>query len=126
MDNKLVQFAHQQYINVETFRKNGQGVQTPVWFVEDNGTLYVRTVDNSFKVRRIRNNPRVRVMPCDVRGGPKGEWVEGQARFATTGEDKRVGQLLTSKYGLQKMIFETVSKLQGRKYTVIAVSLKDL
>ena len=123
MDNKLVQFAHQQYINVETFRKNGQGVQTPVWFVEDNDTLYVRTVDNSFKVRRVRNNPRVRVMPCDVRGGPKGEWVEGQARFASAVEDKRVGQLLTSKYGLQKMIFETVSKLQGRKYTVIAISL---
>ena len=123
MENKRVQFANQQFINVETFRKNGQGVQTPVWFVEDNGTLYVRTGDNSFKVRRIRNNPRVRVMPCDVRGGPKGEWVEGQARFATAGEDKRVGQLLTKKYGLQKMIFETMSKLQGRKYTVIAISL---
>ena len=123
MDNKLAQFAHQQYINVETFRKNGQGVQTPVWFVEDNGALYVRTVDNSLKVKRIRNNPRVRVLPCDVRGRPKGGWVEGQARFATAGQDKRVGQLLTSKYGLQKMIFETMSKLQGRKYTVIAIGI---
>ena len=121
MDNKLVQFAHQQYINVETFRKNGQGVQTPVWFVEDNDTLYVRTVDNSFKVRRIRNNPRVRVMPCDVRGGPKGEWVEGQARFATPAEDTRVDGLLTKKYGVQKMMFEVMSKLQGRQYTVFAI-----
>ena len=69
------------------------------------------------------NNPRVRVVPCDVRGRPKGEWIEGQARFATTGEDKRVGLLLTNKYGLQKMIFEVIGKLQGRKYTVIAISL---
>ena len=121
MDDKLGQFAHQQYINVETFRKNGQGVQTPVWFVEDNGTLYVRTAENSFKVKRIRNNPRVRVMPCDMRGGPKGEWVDGTARFAAADEDKRVGQLLTKKYGFQKTLFEVMSKLQGRKYTVIAI-----
>ena len=99
MDNKLVQFQNQQYINVETFRKNGHGVQTPVWFVEDGGTLYVRTGDVSAKVKRIRNNPRVRVMPCDVRGGPQGESVEGQARFATPAEDKRVGRPLTKKYG---------------------------
>jgi hypothetical protein len=121
--DRLAQFASQQFINVETFRKNGQGVQTPVWFVEDKGTLYVRTVENSFKVKRIRNTPRVRVMPCDVRGGPKGEWVEGQAHFATAAEDKRVGQLLTKKYGFQKTMFEVMSKLQGRKYTVIAINV---
>ena len=123
MENKRVQFANQQFINVETFRKNGQGVQTPVWFVEDKGTLYVRTVDVSAKVKRIRNNPGVRVMPCDVRGGPKGEWVDGTARFATSDEDKRVGQLLAKKYGLQKVMFEVMSKLQGRRYTVIAIKV---
>ena len=121
--DELAQFANQQFINVETFRKNGQGVQTPVWFVEDGGTLYVRTVDNSFKVKRIRNTPRVRVMPCDVHGRPKGEWVDGTARFATADEDKRVGRLFTQKYGLQKIMFEVMSKLQGRKYTAIAISL---
>jgi len=123
VENKRVQFANQQFINVETFRKNGQGVQTPVWFVEDKGTLYVRTVDVSAKVKRIRNNPGVRVMPCDVRGGPKGEWVDGTARFATSDEDKRVGQLLAKKYGLQKVMFEVMSKLQGRRYTVIAIKV---
>ena len=123
MESQLVQFANQQFINVETFRKNGQSVQTPVWFVEDGGMLYVRTGDNSWKVKCIRNNPRVRVMPCDMRGGPKGEWVEGQARFATADEDKRVGQLLTKKYGLQKTLFEVMSKLQGRRYTVLAINV---
>ncbi len=32
-------FDHQQYLNLETFRKNGAGVKTPVWFVEDGGTI---------------------------------------------------------------------------------------
>ena len=103
--------------------RTGRAVPTPVWFVEDSGTLYVRTGDNSGKVKRIRNNPRVRVMPCDMRGGPMGEWVEGQARFADADETKRVGQLLTRKYGLQKVMFEIMGKLQGRKYTVIAINV---
>jgi len=123
MDNKLAQFAKQQFISVETYRRNGQAVPTPVWFVEDMGTLYVRTGDNSGKVKRIRNNPRVRVTPCDMSGRPLGEWVEGQAQFANAAETKRVGQLLTRKYGFQKAMFEIMGKLQGRKDTVIAINV---
>ena len=122
MDDRLAQFRKQQYLNVETFRKNGQGVPTPVWFVQDGDTLYVRTVDGSGKVKRIRNNPRVRVTPCDVGGKPKGEWVEGQARFASADESKKVNGLLTRKYGLMKVMFELMGKFQGRKYTVIAIN----
>ena len=120
--DKLAQFANQQFINVETFRKNGQGVPTPVWFVQDGDTLYVRTVDGSGKVKHIRHNPRVRVMPCGVRGEPRGEWVEGQARFASADESKKVNGLLTRKYGLMKVMFELMGKFQGRKYTVIAIN----
>ncbi len=48
-------FDHQSYLNLETFRKNGSGVKTPVWFVEDCGVLYLRTDAASGKVKRIRN-----------------------------------------------------------------------
>jgi PPOX class probable F420-dependent enzyme len=123
MDSKLAQFQKQQYLDVETFRKNGQGVPTPVWFVQDGDTLYVRTVAGSGKVKRIRNNPRVRVMPCGVRGKPMGEWVEGQARFASTDESKKVNGLLTRKYGLMKVMLELMGKFQGRKYAVIAINV---
>jgi len=122
MGDRLAQFRKQQYLNVETFRKNGQGVPTPVWFVQDGDTLYVRTVDGSGKVKRIRNNPRVRVTPCDVGGKPKGEWVEGQARFASADESKKVNGLLSRKYGLMKVMFELMGTFQGRKYTVIAIN----
>ena len=122
MDDRLAQFRKQQYLNVETFRKNGQGVPTPVWFVQDSDTLYVRTVDGSGKVKRIHHNPRVRVMPCSVRGEPRGEWVEGKARFAGADESKRVNGPLTRKYSLVKVMFELMGKFQGRKYTVIAIN----
>ncbi len=68
--------AGEKYINLETYRKNGQGVRTPVWFVEeDNGdggnVLYVRTSDDTGKYKRVRNNPSVQIAPCDMRGSVK-------------------------------------------------------
>ena len=65
---RLGQFVRQEYLNLETFRKNGEGVKTPVWFVEDNGKLYVRTVADSAKVKRLRRNAQVRVTPCQADG----------------------------------------------------------
>ena len=70
MDKTLLeQFNGQQYINVETFRKSGAGVKTPVWFVQDGDVFYVRTVKNSGKMKRLKNFERVNVAPCDSRGG---------------------------------------------------------
>ena len=67
-DPKLAQFVDQKYISLETFKKNGQGVKTPVWFVLHNDAFYVYTEADSWKVKRIHNNPRVRVAVCNIRG----------------------------------------------------------
>ena len=67
------------YIALETFRKSGDGVVTPVWVVAEGGKLYVWTVGDSGKVKRIRNNGRVRIAVSDSRGTPKSDWVEAEA-----------------------------------------------
>ena len=59
----LDQFQKQKYLNLETFRKSGESMRTPVWFVQDGESLYVHTVANSGKVKRIRNNGRVNIAP---------------------------------------------------------------
>ena len=79
-DARFASLQGQKYINLETFRKNGQGVRTPVWFAgePEQGVpekLYVYSTADSGKAKRIRNNPRVRVAPCDVRGKLFGEWI---------------------------------------------------
>src|SRR2546425_10680254 len=87
-------FAGQKYLNLETFKKNGTGVRTPVWFAADrsinldsnDAKLYVYTIGVSGKVKRIRNNPRVRIAPCDMRGGLKGQWVVARAEIVTGAE----------------------------------------
>jgi PPOX class probable F420-dependent enzyme len=88
----------QNYINLETYEKNGQPIRTPVAFVQDNGVIYVRTDKNSGKVKRLRNNPHVRIVPCDIRARPKGEWVV-TIQIASEHESERAKKLLNEKYG---------------------------
>ena len=93
--------SDQQYINLETFRKNGQAVATPVWFTIDRDKIFVVTRSNTGKVKRLRNTKNVRVMPCGMRGEPKGEWAEAEARFATPEEFERALQQRSKKYGFK-------------------------
>lgn len=121
--DKLERFSRQRYVNLESFRKNGQGIRTPLWFVEAQGVLYMRTPAQSAKVKRIRNNPRVRIVPSDMRGNPKGVWIDGEATLIEAAEAEWVNQLVKRKYGLLKRLIDIRSWLKGTKYIVIAVHL---
>ena len=119
-------FARQQYLNLETFRKSGLGVRTPVWFVQDNETIFVRTMANSGKVKRIRNNGSVNIAPCKMDGVPIGEWFPAQARELTDLEtDRKVDRLLDKKYGLMKKLFGLSSAFQGRKDTILEIKARE-
>lgn len=112
------------YISLETVRKNGTVVPTPVWFVEDGGRLFVWTGRDSGKIKRIRNNPTVRVAPCDQRGGLKGEWVGGTARLIEDAAGvERVAALLRKRFGLMMRLFEGMGKLRGAQRAAIEISL---
>jgi uncharacterized protein len=123
-DTKLLLFERQNYLNLKTFRKTGAGVDTPVWFAQAGEVLYVRTIDGSGKVKRIRNNGRVQVAPCDARGGLLGEWQEAQARLVTDRETiAEVDRLLDKKYGLQRKMFNLLGRMQSRKGATIAIEV---
>ena len=113
MSENPQQFQNQAFLNLETFRKNGSGVKTPVWFVEDQERFYVRTVADSWKVKRMRKNPQVRVVPCKVQGEPLGEWVPARARLIDDkDQEKEINRLFNRKYGLQKRMFDLLGKLR--------------
>ena len=120
---RLSQFADEKYLNLESYRKTGQTVATPVWFAEDGALLYIYSLADAGKVKRIRNNPRVRVTPCDMRGKLKGEWVEARARIVQGAEAAKGHRLLDQKYGLLKKIGNLFSKLMKRERVVIAIEL---
>lgn len=120
----LKQFERQQFINLETFKRSGQGVKTPVWFVENEGRLYVRTMASSWKVKRIRNHAGVRVVPCMAQGEPLGEWLPARARIiAEPALESQVNQWLDQKYGLQKKMFDAMGKLRKTRYAAIEIEI---
>jgi uncharacterized protein len=123
---QLEAFAHHQYLNLETFRRSGVGVKTPVWFTQDGDTLFVRTVENSGKVKRVRQNGAVNIAPCKVDGALLGAWTRATAREVTDPAiDRKVDRLLSQKYGLMKALFGIASSLQGRKYTVLELEVSE-
>ena len=124
-DTRLSQFQNQSYLNLETFRKNGVGVMTPVWCVEDGGVLYVRTIANSGKVKRIRNNSQVRVVPSGGRGEPRGEWVDACAALADETRSEQVNRLMKHKYGMQKSMFDLLGRFNKSDYATLAIQLLD-
>ncbi len=120
-NNRLAQFKNEQYLNLETYRKTGAPVQTPVWFAETDGAIYIYSLANAGKVKRLRNNPRARIAPCDFRGKLKGEWVDARTVIQDEEGAARGHRLLNKKYGLMKRLGDFFSKLRKRERAVIAI-----
>lgn len=119
-DPKLAAFDGRKYISLETFKKNGQGVRTPVWFVLYNDAFYAYTEADSWKVKRIRNNPRVRVAACNIRGTVEGPWLDGTASLVEGEERLAADRLLDRKYFL-KVIFNVLTRLNRHERAMIKI-----
>ncbi len=114
-DASLAALDHELYISLETFRRNRTGVKTPVWFAARNGKLYVFTEASSWKVKRLRNDPRIRVASCSVRGRVRGEWIDGAGkRVDDPGLIEGAYEALLDKYGWQMRLTNRLSRLTGR------------
>jgi uncharacterized protein len=98
------QFDISKYINLETYKKNGKVVSTPVWFVIEDKKVFVITRSGTGKVKRLRNNPNVRISPCNFRGKLKGKWVNGTASLQDSLEYERIMDIRNKKYGFQSKL----------------------
>ncbi|HWY56308.1 MAG TPA: PPOX class F420-dependent oxidoreductase [Terriglobales bacterium] len=94
-----------KYVSLTTFRKNGAAVRTPVWFGEDDETLYVKTPGDSGKCKRIRNNPHVLVAPCTVTGKITGLEFAARARILRPEDWPRPRRAVEKKYWLTRISF---------------------
>jgi PPOX class probable F420-dependent enzyme len=93
----------QRYVSLTTFRKSGAGVPTPVWFGEDNGKIYVMTRSDMGKTKRVRNNPRVSVAPCSIRGKVKGPKFPATARMLPPEDHAHARQTINRKYFMARI-----------------------
>lgn len=122
-------FAGHRYLNLETFKKNGTGVKTPVWFAAEpaatldsnDAKLYVYTIGATGKMKRIRNNPRVNIAPCDMRGRVKAEWIPARVEILSGAQAQHGMSLLNKKYAPWKQLLDFFAKFRKRERTVFAV-----
>ncbi|HEV7529838.1 MAG TPA: PPOX class F420-dependent oxidoreductase [Solirubrobacteraceae bacterium] len=94
-----------------TYRRDGTAVPTPVWAASDGGRLYVRSERSSGKVKRLRNDARLLVAPCTVRGQPLGAPLEARARVLPRAQEPLAERALALRYGFGRELFERAMDL---------------
>jgi PPOX class probable F420-dependent enzyme len=117
MPNSAAELRDAKYISLRSFKKDGQPVDTPVWFAEvAPDRLVVFTDGTSYKVKRIRRNPKVEIARCDMRGKLLGSWLPATCRPV---EQEPVAiasayDALNAKYGLLMRLGTVFATLAGR------------
>jgi PPOX class probable F420-dependent enzyme len=106
------ELAGEKYISLTTFKQDGTPVATPVWVVSDDGRrLLVWTGPQTWKVKRLRRDPRVVVSASDFRGRTRGESYEGVGRLLDIPQGSLVEPLLNRKYGLARRLLGVFNRL---------------
>lgn len=122
----LTQLKDSKYISIKTIRKNGNGVATPVWFVEENDKFFICTGGATFKVKRIRNNPKVQIAECDPSGNLKGKYFEGKAQILANDKVNHIYRLFRKKYSMFRMwnFFANLGKKVEKKHIYMEITLE--
>jgi uncharacterized protein len=120
----LDEFKGEKYLSLESYRKSGAGVRTPVWFAEapeeaGNPKLYVYSTADSGKAKRIRRMGSVKIAPCNARGNVTGSWVDAYAVIVGGDEFDLGMRLLDRKYWPWKQVLNLTSRLFARHQRVM-------
>ena len=104
-----------RYISLATVRKNGAEVATPVWFAPAKGSFFAFSAGDAGKVKRLRNSPKARIAPCDMRGKVLGEWSDANAYLISDEKERHAAHAaLVIQYGWQMRLLDCMSKIGGR------------
>jgi len=115
--------AAARYLNLESFKRNGTAVRTPLWFAPDaDGTFYIYSQAEAYKVKRLRRTPACRVATCDMRGNVSGPWLEARAEILSGEAAARGMALLDRRYWPWKQMLGLLARLRpGAARAVIAL-----
>ena len=118
------EIATAKYILLTTYTKDGKPKPTAIWAAPDGDRLLVITEDDSWKVKRIRNTPRVTLAVCDPRGTPKSDAIEAVARVLDKSEADGVRRAVNKRYGVLGWLSSIYIKLRGLDKKSVGVELK--
>ena len=117
------------YSRLTTFRRDGSPVGVPIWQAVGRDKIYMFTEAASWKVKRLRRNPRIEITTCDWRGNLDGgpTWT-GTGRIVEDAEGIAMAyEALDRKYGWQKWLVDLLSRLTGRYdgRAILEITLDD-
>lgn len=99
-------FERTRQIVLVTFKRSGEAMPSPINHGVADGRIYVRTDASTGKVKRIRNNPNVIVVPSSLRGKPRGRPAAGIARILPESEHAHAEHVIAANWSLPMKIFE--------------------
>ncbi len=112
-----------QYMVITTFRKNGDKVPTPVWYGREQGKLYLFSLANAGKIKRVRQNSQVEVASCTFNGAPTGPVIQARARILPREEEYVARRALRRQYPIGFRFSEIFSnRLLRRKWAFVEIS----
>ena len=123
--NNLKSFEKGKYINIQTYKKNGLPISTPVWFIIKDNRIFFRTSQNSGKIKRIRNNNNIKFALCDIRGKIKGESFDGIAKIENDPNNVILSQI-NKKYGLSSRLMKIFYKIKKIDIAILSIEPKNL
>ena len=107
--HKFDSLAGKRTISLTSFYKSGKPVSTPVEFVRDDYKLYVSTEKSSYKVKRLRNNPKAEIASCTMRGKITGPKIDVQVKIIFQEDGKFAQEKLDVLY--QGLIYRIMYKI---------------
>jgi len=116
--------AKSDYILLTTFTKDGTPKPTAIWAAPQGDGLVAISQEKSWKVRRIRNTPRVTIAVCDRSGNREGEAVEANATILEKSANGATYDAIGERYGLLGKTFNVFSKLRGGMKNNVSIELK--
>jgi uncharacterized protein len=111
------------YINILTFKKNGEPVSTPVWFIFKDNKIFFRTSNKSGKFKRIKNNNNIKFALCNIRGKVRGDWHKGVAKVDPN--NKWVYSLINEKYGFFAHLMNIIYKIKKMDIIILSIEILD-
>jgi uncharacterized protein len=120
----FAEVAKSEYILLTTFTMDGRPKPTAIWAAPHGDGLVAITQEKSWKVKRIRNTPRVTIAECDRGGRPKGEAVEATATILDKAANGATYDALGRRYGLIGKTFNMLSKLRGGMTNNVTIEVK--
>ena len=117
--------ADERYITMESYKRDGQAVRTPLWFAAGSRAggpvFYVYSTADSFKIKRIGRNPMIRIAPCTMRGVTTGAWIDARAEIVVGAEFAAGMRLLDQKYFPWKQLLGFGAFFRRRARAVVAI-----